>query len=309
MVAEWPARRRFRAAPRPQSPVNLPRLSVARAGEVGVAFDLWRRIASDARHPQILALSALLAIHFLVIDFGATPLNAVFAISACLLTQAFASRWLDIPLDWRSPLITSLSLTLLLRAPSPYWLGLAGVIAIASKYLLRVEGKHVFNPAGFAIVVLLLSGADVWISPGQWGAELWFAALAAGLALLVLPSARRADMPLFFLLSHFALLLARALWLGDPLAIPLHQIQSGSLLIFAFFMISDPRTSPDSRAGRWIFALAVAVLAHDLAFFHQSRPALYFALIALSPAVPLIDRLVPASRFAWRAAREEGAAA
>ena len=41
------------------------------------------------------------------------------------------------------------------------------------------------------------------------------------------------------------LLLARAFWLGDPLAIPLHQMQSGSLLIFAFFMISDPRTTPD----------------------------------------------------------------
>ena len=271
-----------------------------------MGIDLWRRFARDARHPQILALASLLAINILAIDFGATPLNGVFAVLSCLATQAVASRWLKIPLDWRSTLISSFSLTLLLRAPSPLWFALAGIIAMSSKFLVRVEGKHIFNPAGLAIVVLLLSGAPVWISPGQWGAKLWFVALAVGLALLVLPNARRADIAVFFLLSHAALLLRRAIWLGDPLSIPLHQMQSGSLLIFAFFMISDPRTSPNSRLGRLIFAVAVAVLAHNFAFYQQSRPALYFALIALSPAVLLIDRLIPAAPFAWRGPRNEG---
>jgi Na+-translocating ferredoxin:NAD+ oxidoreductase RnfD subunit len=100
-------------------------------------------------------------------------------------------------------------------------------------------------------------------------------------------------------LSHAALLTGRALWLGDPLAIPLHQMPSGSLLIFAFFIISDPRTTPDSRLGRLLFALAVAALAHYLAFFMQMRPALYVALIVLSPVTLLLDRLLPAQRFAW----------
>jgi Na+-translocating ferredoxin:NAD+ oxidoreductase RnfD subunit len=94
-------------------------------------------------------------------------------------------------------------------------------------------------------------------------------------------------------------LVARAVWLGDPMAIPLHQVQSGSLLIFAFFMISDPKTSPDSRLGRFLFALAVAMLGHYLAFFMQMRPALYVALIALSPATVLLNRLIPTRRFEW----------
>ena len=76
-------------------------------------------------------------------------------------------------------------------------------------------------------------------------------------------------------------------------------MQSGSLLIFAFFMISDPRTTPDSRLGRLLFALAVAALAHYLAFFMQMRPALYVALIVLSPVTLLFDRLLPTQRFAW----------
>jgi Na+-translocating ferredoxin:NAD+ oxidoreductase RnfD subunit len=91
------------------------------------------------------------------------------------------------------------------------------------------------------------------------------------------------------------------------LAIPFHQLQSGALLIFAFFMISDPRTSPDSRLGRFIFALSVALLAHYLTFFMQMRPALYVALIALSPLTLLIDRLLPAARFAWTRPTLQGA--
>jgi Na+-translocating ferredoxin:NAD+ oxidoreductase RnfD subunit len=118
-------------------------------------------------------------------------------------------------------------------------------------------------------------------------------------AILVLQAAQRSDIALFFLGSHAALLLTRAVWLGDPLAIPLHQLQSGSLLIFAFFMISDPRTAPDSRLGRLLFAVTVAALAHYLAFFMQMRPALYVALIALSPLTLLLDRIIPAKRFSW----------
>ena len=186
-----------------------------------------------------------------------------------------------------------------MRANEPWLPAIAGVFAIASKFLLRIDGRHVFNPAGFAIIVLLLASNGVWISPGQWGNTVWLTSLVAFLAILVLQASQRADVALFFLGSHAALLFARAVWLGDPLAIPLHQLQSGSLLIFAFFMISDPRTTPDSRPGRLFFAMAVALFAHYLAFFMQIRPALYFALIALSPVTPLLNRLIPAKEFKW----------
>jgi Na+-transporting NADH:ubiquinone oxidoreductase subunit NqrB len=261
----------------------------------------------DARYFQIGALACLLAINFLAIDFGAKPLASACAIVACLLTQAAFSRAMNVPVDLRSPLITALSLSLLLRADVAWMHAIAGVIAIASKFLVRIDGKHIFNPAGFAIVALLLLHAGVWISPGQWGAQLWFAAFVGLLAVLVLQAARRADIALYFLGSHALMLAARALWLGDPWAIPLHQMESGSLLIFAFFMISDPRTSPDSRLGRFVFAFSVAALAHYLAFFVQMRPALYFALIALSPATLFIDRVLPAPRFAWREPSLKGA--
>jgi enediyne biosynthesis protein E5 len=256
----------------------------------------------DARHFQIVALSSLLAINFIWLDFGAKPLYSALAISSALATQIACSRYFGLPqIDLRSPLITGFSLSLLLRADEPWLPAIAGVIAITSKFVLRIEGRHIWNPAGFAIVVLLLTSNDVWISPGQWGASVWFASLLAFFAILVLQASQRSDVALFFLGSHVALLLARAYWLGDPIAIPLHQMQSGSLLIFAFFMISDPRTTPDSRLGRFLFAVGVALLAHYLAFSMQIRPALYMALICLSPVTLLLNRISPAKQFAWTA--------
>jgi Na+-transporting NADH:ubiquinone oxidoreductase subunit NqrB len=270
-----------------------------------LAHPFW----SDARHYQIAALSTLLTYNLGWLDFGARPQNSACAIGGALMTQAICSRLCGLPnIDLRSPLITGLSLSLLLRADAAWVHLLAGVIGIASKFVLRIDGKHIWNPAGFAIVVLLFTASDhVWISPGSWGSTVWFAALLAFFAILVLGAARRSDIALFFLGSHAALLLARAWWLGDPLAIPLHQLQSGSLLIFTFFMISDPRTSPDSRLGRFIFAASVALAAHSMAFFMQMRPALYVALIALSPFILLIDRILPAARFAWNRPAIQGA--
>jgi enediyne biosynthesis protein E5 len=262
----------------------------------------------DARYFQIAALGALLAINFILIDFGARPLPSAIAIASALIAQAACSRIAGLPhLDLRSPLITGLSLSLLLRADALWLYAAAAVIAIGSKFLFRIDGKHIWNPAGFAIVVLLLTSNGVWISPGQWGTEVWFVALSGFLAILVLSAARRADIAIFFFGSHAALLLARAAWLGDPLAIPLHQLQSGSLLIFTFFMISDPRTTPDSALGRFLFAFAVALLAHYMTFFMQMRPALYFALIILSPATMVIDWLIPAQRFTWADPAPQGA--
>ncbi len=161
------------------------------------------RFWSDARHYQIAALATLLIYNIGWLDFGARPLNSALAIVSALATQAVWTWWFKLPaFDPRSPLITGLSLSLLLRADDPWLHALAGVIAISSKFIFRIDGKHIWNPAGFAIVVLLFTSSGVWISPGAWGSTVWFAALLAFFAILVLHAARRSDIAIFFLLTH-----------------------------------------------------------------------------------------------------------
>ena len=71
------------------------------------------------------------------------------------------------------------------------------------------------------------------------------------------------------------------------------------MLLFAFFMISDPKTTPDSRAGRVLFAGLVA-LGAALVQFGLFRPnALLWSLVAVAPLTPLINRMLPGTRYTW----------
>lgn len=269
----------------------------------------------DARIWQIAALGTLLAYGSLVLGFDQAPQNVAIIVAGALATQWLGQRLAAgmpgyaagtaalKPFDPLSPLITALSLSILLRANSAWWLLLAAVLAIGSKLVLRFDGRHVFNPANFAIAVLLLCSECAWISPAQWGSRTWAVFLFASLACLVLSQARRTDIALAFLAAYGSILLARALWLGDPLAIPLKQMQSGALLLFAFFMISDPRTTPDRRSARILYAVLVAGLGAWLQLWHWKPEGLIYALFFASPLVPVLDRLMPrvagAPRFEW----------
>jgi len=262
------------------------------------------RVLSDARHAQIAVLSTLILLGITVFDFNIPFWHVVGVLGSALAMQRLCAWLVYVPFDWRSPVITSASLTLLLRTDQLAWSVLAGLIAIGSKFVLRINGKHVFNPANFAIVVLALSATGVWISPGQWGAASWFAVILAALGLMVTGKAKRWDVSLMYLSSFAAILIGRALWYGDPLAIPLHQLQSGALLIFAFFMISDPMTTPNARPARLIHAVLTAAVGAFIVFDFYRADGVILALILTAPLVPILDKIFPAERAVWRAKKE-----
>jgi len=256
-------------------------------------------LALDPRLYQIASLSTLLLYGLIWLRFDISVIQIAVTLGAALLTQYAGTRFYDLSaFDPKSPLISALSLCLLLRTDHLEVAALAAVVAIGSKFVIRWKDKHVFNPTNLALVVMIGSGLG-WISPGQWGQVAWFGFLIACLGSLVVTRAARADVTLAFLSFYVGLLIARALWLSDPLTIPQHQIESGALLIFAFFMISDPKTTPDSRTGRIIYALLVTLAALYVQFglFRPNGPL--WGLIACAPLVPLIDRLLPAVRYDW----------
>lgn len=301
-------------------------------GERTHAVRLFEAIHRDARHWQIAALFGLFCLSLSTSDFSARPLALMAAIVGAMSAQAVGTIWVNARREvrkagsgsywrgssleagvvgwlagfqWKSALITSLSLSILLRATSLWvWLA-AGFIAISAKFLIRYRKKHLFNPACIGIVtVSLIGGSAAWVSPGQWGQTPLFAAFAIGFAALVLSSAKRLDIALGFLIGFAAMLFGRALYLGDPMAIPMHQMQSGALLVFAFFMITDPRSTPDSRLARLIFAFAVAALAAWLSWEHHIRGAMLYALAGLAILTPILDRVLPARRFEWTSKKE-----
>ena len=254
----------------------------------------------DPRHYQIAVLAALLAYGLTRLDFEVGGAQVAAMLTTALLTQYLCTRGLPATraFDPRSALISGLSLCLLLRTNSFELAVVAAVVTVASKFVIRIDGQHLFNPTNFGIVVMLLTG-HAWVSPGQWGNVAFFALLMACLGGLVVTRAARSDITLSFLVFYMGLVFGRSLWLGEPMSIPIHRLQSGALLLFSFFMISDPRTTPRSRLGRMLFALLVACGAWYVQFRLFRTNGLLWSLAACSFTVPLINRLLPGRRYEW----------
>ena len=142
---------------------------------------LFKAVHRDARHWQILALSGLFCLSLTTSDFSARPLALLAAIIGAMSAQAAGTVWVNARKErrrarsgsywrgssleagfvgwfagfqWKSALITSLSLSILLRANSLWFWLAAGFIAISAKILIRYRGKHLFNPACIGIVAV-----------------------------------------------------------------------------------------------------------------------------------------------------------
>jgi len=254
----------------------------------------------DPRLYQIVVLSVLVTYGVTVLEFGIHWYNAIAIVMIAMAVQFFGTKFARLPsFDPRSPLITALSLTLLLRTDFVILAMLAAAIAIGSKFLIRFNDKHVFNPANIALVALMLISDRAWVSSGQWGSTAIVTFALACLGVFVLTHARRAETTLGFIAVYAALILGRALWLEDPLSIPLHQIQNGALLLFAFFMISDPKTTPNTAIGRYAYAGIVAVIAFTIQFVFYEPNGPILALVMSAPLVPIIDALSRGRHYQW----------
>jgi Na+-transporting NADH:ubiquinone oxidoreductase subunit NqrB len=257
----------------------------------------------DARWLQIGAVGGLLLFGALVRDFALSWQQSALCFAGSLGAQWFWMRMLGLQnVGYLSAIVTGIGLSVLVRADSLWVHPLVAFLAISAKFTVRIGNKHIYNPAnlGVMIAVLLLPGA--WLSPGQWGSDviaaLWFAALG----ITVTVSAKRFDIAWVFLACYGLLLVGRVAWLDQRWAVLLNQLSSGGLLLFTFFMITDPMTTPNDRRMRWLYAALVAVLAFVWQFVWYRNGGPVWALFLLSPLVPLLDRLVPGPKHQWRPA-------
>ena len=259
-----------------------------------------RILPDDPRWLQIAILGSLLAWGIWQLDMPVSLTQIGATLGGALTAQWVGGRAVRMPrFDPKSAVITSLGLCLLLRTGDPALAASAGFIAIAAKFLIRFRGKHLFNPAMLGLVATVAFTDAAWISPGQWGSATVLAFALASVGFLVTLRSARSDVTLAFIVAWSALLFGRAAWLGDPWSIPVHQLQNGALLLFAFFMISDPKTTPDARWARVVYAVLVAMIAGFIQFglWRESGPV--WALLLMSPVVPVLDFIIRAPRFVW----------
>ena len=254
----------------------------------------------DTRYFQILILSSLLLYGIFSLQFSISVYQILAVIFTSLVIQiAFIYTTKISYHSLLSALITSLSLSILLRADELWVYLLAAFIAITSKFFIHFQYKHIFNPTALALTILSLSGI-AWISPAQWGNVTWFAFLVASLGVFMFYRIKTFQTPLAFILVYAGLLTIRTIYLGDSFAILLHQLQGGAIILFIFFMISDPKTMPNHQTARWIFGALVAVIAFSIQFNFYIQSAPILALTFCAPLVLLLDKYFKKHVFTWR---------
>jgi len=278
-------------------------------------------LLKDARDFQILFLSTFLILGIATRDWTLKPEFILTAILTCLLTQWAAENIIlfkDDPQQltssdkfnlslpnilkihsWRSALITSLGLSLLLRTNDYSVIILASLAAIISKFIFKFRDKHFFNPANFGIILVLILTPNAWVSPGQWGDDWWCLLLFAGTGSLILKRVGRWDTTATFLISYALLEAIRNFMLGWTWDVFWHRLMSGSLLLFALFMLTDPRSIPNARISRLIWATCIALLTFVMRNQFFISPAIFWALFILSPLTIILDLFWSAPRFSW----------
>jgi Na+-transporting NADH:ubiquinone oxidoreductase subunit NqrB len=263
------------------------------------ANDFYILLRSDVRLLQIFLMGTLLGIGVFFRDFSIHPFQIALTFLSGILTQVIWMRILKIDISFLSTVISCFGMSLLIRSDSFWVHPLIAFLVISSKYTIRIRGKHLFNPAMLGVILGINLFPGTWISPGQWGYELTVGIWVLVFGFIVSGRARISEISYAFLFFYFSFLSYRILKFDYRWDVLFHQLQNGALILFTFFMITDPKTIPDHRAGRILHALLVAMIAYAWAFQFYKTNNLIWALFLTTPIVPLWDLIFKAEKYTW----------
>lgn len=270
-------------------------------------------LLKDARYFQIIFQCIFLSYGIFYLGWNAEWWLYATYLSVSLVTQLFFEflqsrlknkQWpntIKIKNSIPSAIISSMGLCLLLKTNTFSIAALAAFISIASKFIIRINGKHIFNPSALAITITAFLMQKAWISPGQWGSGtvILFSVLCLGF--IITTKVQKLDVSLAFLFSFGGLLFIRQIiYLGWPMDYFVQSISTGSLLLFSFFMITDPKTTPNHPVARVIWCIGIAAVSFYLTAFKFMNGAPILVLVCSQPVVPLLDKLFKARSFQWQ---------
>lgn len=252
-----------------------------------------RLIAAYRTQPSLLLPTAtasylILGIGFL--GFSETWLDLAAAIVGALLAELALTKFTRGSASAsRSTLSAAFSIGLFFRATNPLYFALAGVIAILSKYALRLQDRHIFNPSNFAMLALaLLLPSRATIEFTQWGHNLYLYGAIFVICFAVAYVTHTFEISLAFLSSYLLLTAVSVLYQPYFFSEHFYGFLGPSLVIFATFMITDPKTAPRARRDRLWYGAAIA-LTYVLLEIAGIRYALFLSLAAVLLCIAVLD--------------------
>ena len=211
----------------------------------------------------LLAAAVLFSLAgMLAFDSLSLLVSVGFLVGIAWITNRIFSSIYGVPANTESVYITALILALIItpiKSPSDLWfLGWAAVLAMASKYIIAIKGKHLFNPAAMAVALTYFTinqSASWWVGT----AVLLPAVLLGGL--LIVRKIGRFDMVLSFLITTWAASTLTSLFNGGNIITTLKQALFYSpLIFFACVILTEPASTPPTRELRIYYGALVGIL-------------------------------------------------
>ncbi len=289
-------------------------------------------VLPNTRDPRLHVAAVIITVHILgqtVLGFRVSIPQILAAILTCAIIEVALTFRQSRAIVWpASAMLTGSGVALILRVvgtplDSPWstygWYIFAGVAAfsLATKYVIRYRGSHVFNPSNIGLVIAFVVLGSSRVEPLDfWWAPLDIPMLVAYAVIITGGLLITRRLHLLALAATFWVTLAVAVgvlagsghcmttnWAFAPVCgfdFWRVIVTSPEVLIFLFFMITDPKTVPAGRVGRVVFGFLVAI-ASTLLMAPQTnefgtKVALLSGLVVLCAVRPLLDRVLPEPR-------------
>ncbi|MGH9145704.1 MAG: hypothetical protein ACRD1Q_03280 [Vicinamibacterales bacterium] len=188
-----------------------------------------------------------------------------------------------------SAYITGISVGILVRSPFfwPYFL--TSLISIVSKYVLRVEGRHLWNPSNFGVsAVLFLAPSSASLLSIQWGNTLWPMVIIWMLGTVIVWRVGRLHISATYVGSFLLFSFVRSAITGNPWLASVAPITGPMYQLFIFFMVTDPKTTVRTRWGQSVVVFVVAFV-EMLLRLAEVVYAPFYALFIVGPAAMVIE--------------------
>ena len=246
---------------------------------------------SDPRVFMSCVLIAYTLVGQTLLSFDHSWLQILLSLFVSCVLDMLLNYWKTRKLVWPlSGVITGLGLGLLIESTSPNLLWpyvVAPMLAIASKSLIRIQGKHIFNPSNFGLTTLLLlfPGAVTTIS-SQWSNSLGIVVIIFLVGGFSAFRVSRLDLVLSFLGGFALMALLEEHIQQSGFALVYGPLLGAGLQLFVLSMITDPKTTPNTRRRRILFGLAIALL-DGLLRLANNQYSPFIALFIVSACFPL----------------------
>jgi Na+-translocating ferredoxin:NAD+ oxidoreductase RnfD subunit len=283
------------------------------------------------RDPRLHLAAVIVSLQVLgqvALHFPLSIAQIMVSILTCAILEVGITLWRHKILMWpASALLTGNGVALLLRVVGTrhgdWWslhgagyFALAAAISLLSKHLLRWRGRHVFNPSNLGLVVVFLAFGtrivnpqDLWWGPMSVGLGLALALIVIGGVTIVVRLRMLALVAAFWLTFAAATGLVTASGHCMVARWSLNPVCGGSfwwvlalspeILVFMFFMITDPKTTPSGRVAQVVYGAAVGFLAALAAAPAHTefwtKVGVLSALVVICALRPLLERLLPAA--------------